>query len=152
MTPLESRLTEEVESLRHQLGAVTLENKLLREKVDLLIRRIFGRSSEQLDDDQLMLLLQGGDDGAKKDPASSASPGVLEAEIEKRGKDTAKIKPRKQREARVPEHLPAVDEVIEPDEALLILKLGAPSAKKSPNSSTISPRGSSAAASSVGSM
>lgn len=118
MTPLEARLTEEVESLRHQLGAVTLENKLLREKVDLLIRRIFGRSSEQLDDGQLMLLLQGGDDGAKKDPASSASPGVLEAEIEKRGKDTAKIKPRKQREARVPEHLPAVDEVIEPDEVV----------------------------------
>jgi transposase len=65
-----------------------------------------------------MLLLQGGDDGAKKDPASSASPGVLEAEIEKRGKDTAKIKPRKEREARVPAHLPAVDEVIEPDEVV----------------------------------
>jgi transposase len=109
MTPLEARLTEEVAALR-------AENKLLREKVDLLIRRIFGRSSEQLDDGQLMLLLQGGDDGAKKDPASSASPGVLEAEIEKRGKDTTKIKPRKEREARVPEHLPAVDEVIEPAE------------------------------------
>ncbi len=54
----------------------------------------------------------------KKDPASSASPGVLEAEIEKRGKDTAKIKPRRAREARVPEHLPAVDEVIEPDEVV----------------------------------
>lgn len=109
MTPLEARLTEEVAALR-------AENKLLREKVDLLIRRIFGRSSEQLDDGQLMLLLQGGDDGAKKAEASSASPGVLEAEIEKRGKDTAKIKPRKEREARVPEHLPAVDEVIEPAE------------------------------------
>ncbi len=40
----------------------------------------------------------------------------MEAEIEKRGKDTQKIKPRKEREARVPEHLPAVDEVIEPEE------------------------------------
>jgi transposase len=109
MTPQEARLTEEVAALR-------AENKLLREKVDLLIRRIFGRSSEQLDDGQLMLLLQGGDDGAKKAEASSASPGVLEAEIEKRGKDTAKIKPHKEREARVPEHLPAVDEVIEPAE------------------------------------
>ncbi len=109
MTPLEARLTQENESLR-------AENKLLREKVDLLIRRIFGKSSEQLDDGQLMLLLQGGDDGAKKAEASSASPGVLEAEIDRRGKDTAKIKPRKEREARVPEHLPAVDEVIEPAE------------------------------------
>lgn len=117
MTPLEARLTEENAALRHQLEALRLENKLLREKVDLLIRRVFGKSSEQLDDGQLMLLLQGGD-GAKKDPASSASPGVLEAEIEKRGKDTAKVKPRKAREARVPEHLPAVDEVIEPDEVV----------------------------------
>jgi transposase len=108
MTPLEARLTEENAALR-------AENKLLREKIDLLIRRIFGKSSEQLDDGQLMLLLQGGD-AIKKDPASSASPGVLEAEIEKRGKDTPKTKPRKEREARVPEHLPTVDEVIEPAE------------------------------------
>jgi transposase len=118
MTPLEARLTEENAALRAKNKAQQIEIKLLREKIDLLIRRIFGRSSEQLDDGQLMLLLQGGDDDAKKDPASSASPGVLEAEIEKRGKDTAKIKPRKEREARVPEHLPAVDEVIEPDEVV----------------------------------
>jgi transposase len=118
MTPLEARLTEENAALRAENKAQQIEIKLLREKVDLLIRRIFGKSSEHLDDGQLMLLLQGGDDGAKKDPASSASPGVLEAEIEKRGKDTAKIKPRKEREARVPEHLPAVDEVIEPDEVV----------------------------------
>ena len=109
MTPLEARLTEEVAALR-------AENKLLREKVDLLIRRIFGRSGEQLDDGQLMLLLQGGDDGAKKVEASSANPGVLEAEIDKRDKDNKPVKPRRQREARVPEHLPAVDEVIEPEE------------------------------------
>ena len=118
MTPLEARLTEENAALRAENKAQQIEIKLLREKVDLLIRRIFGRSSEQIDDGQLMLLLQGGDDGAKKDPASSASPGVLEAEIEKRGKDTAKIKPRREREARVPEHLPAVDEIIEPDEVV----------------------------------
>ena len=118
MTPLEARLTKENAALRAENKAQQIEIKLLREKIDLLIRRIFGKSSEQLNDGQLMLLLQGGDDDAKKDPASSASPGVLEAEIEKRGKDTAKIKPRKEREARVPAHLPAVDEVIEPDEVV----------------------------------
>lgn len=117
LTPLEQRLTQENESLRQQVQRIEQENKLLREKVDLLVRKIFGKSSEQLDEGQLMLLLQGGDDGAKKDPASSASPGVLEAEIDKRGKDEVKkAKPRKEREARVPEHLPAVDEVIEPAE------------------------------------
>lgn len=45
-TPLEARLTEENAALRTQLEALTLENKLLREKVDLLVRRIFGAKSE----------------------------------------------------------------------------------------------------------
>lgn len=62
MTPLEARLTEENAALRAENKAQQIEIKLLREKVDLLIRRIFGRSSEQIDDGQLLLLLQGGDD------------------------------------------------------------------------------------------
>jgi transposase len=112
MTPLEVQLTERVEAQAQEI-------KLLREKVDLLIKRLFGRSSEKLDEAQLMLLLQGDDDAAKKDQASSrANPGALEAEIEKRAKDDKSKAPssRQEREARVPEHLPAVDEVIEPDE------------------------------------
>ncbi|WP_407073023.1 IS66 family transposase [Prosthecobacter sp.] len=115
MTPLETRLTEENESLRARDKAQQMEIKLLKEKIDLLVRRIFGARSEQLDEAQLMLLLQG-DEGAKKAGASSANPCVLEAEIERRGKDNRPLKPRRWREARVPEHLPAVDEVIEPDE------------------------------------
>jgi hypothetical protein len=59
MTPLEARLTEENAALRAENKAQQIEIKLLREKVDLLIRRVFGKSSEQLDDGQLMLLLQG---------------------------------------------------------------------------------------------
>ena len=41
MTPLEAKLTSEVEALRE-------ENKLLREKIDLLVRRVFGNGSEDL--------------------------------------------------------------------------------------------------------
>lgn len=108
MTPLEVQLTEEVKALRE-------ENKLLREKVDLLIKRLFGRSSEKLDKDQLMLLLQG-DDGPKKEPASCANSGALEAEIKKRAQADKVPAPRPPREARVPEHLPAVDVLIEPEE------------------------------------
>ncbi|SKB09460.1 Transposase [Prosthecobacter debontii] len=107
MTPLEARLTAENEAQR-------LEIKLLREKIDLLVRRVFGRSSEAMDDAQLMLLLQG-DDGAKKDPASSANPGVLEAELEKQAESAKPQKRRKEREARIPEHLPVIEEVIEPE-------------------------------------
>ena len=114
-TPLEARLTEENAALRAQVKAQQIEVKLLKEKIDLLVRRIFGAKSEQLDEAQLMLLLQG-DEGAKKAGASSADACVLEAEIDRRGKDNKPVKPRRLREARVPEHLPAVDEVIEPEE------------------------------------
>ena len=114
-TPLEARLTEEVATLRAQNKAQQIENKLLREKIDLLVRRVFGARSEQLDEAQLMLLLQG-DEGAKKAGASSADACVLEAEIERRARDNKPVKPHRLREARVPEHLPAVDEVIEPEE------------------------------------
>jgi transposase len=62
MTPLEARLTAKNEAQRQEI-------RLLREKIDLLVRRIFGKSSESKDEGQLMLLLQG-DDGVKKDPAS----------------------------------------------------------------------------------
>ena len=115
MTPLEARLTKENEVLRARDKAQQIEIKLLREKIDLLVRRVFGAKSEQLDEAQLMLLLQG-DEGAKKAGASSADACVLEAEIERRARDNKPVKPRKEREARVPEHLPAVDEVIEPEE------------------------------------
>ena len=107
MTPLEQRLTEEVATLR-------AENKLLREKIDLLVRRIFGAKSEQLDEAQLLLLLQGEDPG-KKDPASGSDATGLEAEIEKVVEATKPRKLRRSREARVPEHLPTVEEVIEPE-------------------------------------
>lgn len=144
LTPLEARLTEKVAALEQ-------ENRLLREKIDLLVRRIFGRSSEAMDEGQLMLLLQG-DDGAKKDPASSANPGVLEAEIEKQAEAAKPKKPRKPREARVPEHLPAVEEIIEPQEVQAAPEDGAGWAKKSPNSSTMNRRSSCAAGSSGANM
>ena len=45
------------------------ENTLLRQKIDLLVRRVFGASSEKLDAAQLELLL-GLEDAAGKAPAS----------------------------------------------------------------------------------
>ena len=123
MTALEARLTEEVATLRlenqqfqEDNRQLRQENKLLREKIDLLVKRIFGAKSEQLDENQLMLLLQGGDEGAKKDTASGVDPTVLEAELEKRPAADIPAKERRPREPRVPEHLPAVDTIVDPDE------------------------------------
>ena len=123
MTPLEARLTEEVVALRARdeaqreiIKAQQIEIKLLKEKIDLLVKRIFGAKSEQLDEQQLMLLLQGGDGEPKKAPASEGGACALEAEIDKVGDTHRPKKAHSQREARVPEHLPTVDEVIEPEE------------------------------------
>ena len=49
MTPREVELTR-------QLEAVLRENALLRQKIDLLVRRVFGSTSERLSPDQLELL------------------------------------------------------------------------------------------------
>ena len=125
MTPLEARLTEKVAALQQEHKQLAeahrqlcQENKLLREKIDLLVRRIFGAKSEQLDESQLLLLLQGGDEGAQKVPASGADPAVLEAQIAKvpASDNNSAAAGRRRLEPRLPEHLPAVEEVIEPAE------------------------------------
>jgi transposase len=105
MTPLEDRLTKEVEVLRQ-------ENKLLREKIDLLVRRVFGASSEKMDADQLLLALEGAE--AKKPEAASSAADALEANNAKRT-----VKPRKKKGGITEEllaSLPAVEVVLVPEE------------------------------------
>src|SRR2546430_1830187 len=57
MTALEEQLTRQLQECREALAASQRENALLRQKVELLIKRIFGSSSEQLDRGQLELFL-----------------------------------------------------------------------------------------------
>ena len=107
MTPLEARLTKENEAL-HQ------ENKLLREKIDLLVRRVFGASSEKMDTDQLLLALEGAE--AKKPEASSDALAALEAEPEKTVKPTRKGKKKGGITDELLDSLPAVEVVLVPEE------------------------------------
>ncbi len=58
MTPREQELSRQLEQCQQELAAERRQNELLRQKVDLLVRRIFGSSSERLDPAQLELLLQ----------------------------------------------------------------------------------------------
>ena len=51
-------LTGRLETALAENSRLQAENKLLREKVDRLARRLFGKSSEKLDPAQLELLLQ----------------------------------------------------------------------------------------------
>lgn len=99
------------------MGKRLEKGTLLKEKVDLLVRRIFGRSSEQLNEQQLMLLLQGGEktEEPKKPGASQEAASVLEAEL--KSNETSVRRENKKRELRVPGHLPVSERlVIEPEE------------------------------------
>jgi transposase len=97
--------------LKEKIAQLEQENTLLKQKVDLLVKRIFGAGSEKLDPKQLELLLSGADSGKgcasseKEEAAASIAP--VDAPVRKA--------PRGERAPRVPEHLPCVDEIIEPE-------------------------------------
>jgi transposase len=86
------------------------ENKLLRDKLDQIIRRMWGAKSEKLDEAQMLLLLQGLDEAPKK-PESPAVP-VLEDEGAKKKRKNSPRKPV------FPEGLPVKVTNIDPEEVL----------------------------------
>ena len=99
-----SELREIVATLKTALELSQRENSLLRQKIDALVRRVFGSSSEQLDRAQLELLLQLSASAAPAEPTALTPP-----------KNEVKVQSRKSRAPRVPDHLPVIEEVIEPD-------------------------------------
>jgi len=98
MTPREEELIEQNELLRR-------ENALLRQKIDLLVKRVFGSSSEQLDPAQMQLLLQ----GQESIPPVADVPPVAAPKAKPAKPSEGQSKPR------LPENLPVVEEVIDPD-------------------------------------
>src|SRR5437899_3254139 len=101
MTALEEQLTRQLQECRDALAASQRENELLRQKVQLLIKRIFGSSSEQWDRGQLELLLN---------PDSTPELPLTPEPLMQR--PTPKSSSR-QRGPRLPENLPVVEEVID---------------------------------------
>lgn len=88
------------------------EIKLLKEKVDLLIRRIFGSKSEQLEVAQLELLLKEAESGKADASAEKAEA----SPIVESSKPAAKRAEKSQRRERWPQQLAVEREVIEPEE------------------------------------
>jgi transposase len=84
------------------------ENALLRQKMDLLIRRVFGKSSEKISPDQLDLFLLGEEQSPGKGEASSLEEEAFSSE----GKKSRGSKNKE----RWPKDLPVIEEVIEPKE------------------------------------
>ena len=95
-----------VSSLQSTLAAVQAENKLLRQKLDALARRLFGVSSEALNPAQLQLLLTLPELAAAPTPAPAPAPTEL---------SPRKVAARKARAPRLPEALPVLEEVIDPE-------------------------------------
>ena len=109
MSAREKELSQLLESCQQELGAarrekelLRRENELLRQKIDLLVRRVFGSSSEKLDRAQLELLQL---------PAQPVEPEPA-PELQKQLRLPL---PRRERAPRLPENLPVVEEVIDPE-------------------------------------
>jgi transposase len=103
MTPCEKELVNQLEECRQALARSRRENELLRQKIDLLVRRVFGSSSERLDKTQLELLAEA------RQPLSESS--AITNEV------PPTVSPKRsyqQRTLRLPENLPVVEEVIDP--------------------------------------
>ena len=90
--------------LLEKIALLEAENRLLREKVEMLVRRVFGSSSEKLDAGQLELL-------PGKDPAPTGD--AVDAQ-ETPAVPPPCSEPRVRKSRRLPEHLPLEEKVIIP--------------------------------------
>jgi transposase len=97
-------LQEQVASLRQALELSRRENTVLRQKLDALARRFFGKKSEQLNAAQLELLLQGLVENVvseeKEEPPARPAPRTVSSSSQR---------------LRTPDHLEVVRQVLEPE-------------------------------------
>jgi transposase len=103
-------LRQENAQQREEITLLRRENALLHQKVDLLVRRIFGSSSEVLSPDQLELLLGGNAPGI---PLGKGDASLEEEADPRHEKETAK---RRNPRERWPGDLPVIEEILDPEE------------------------------------
>lgn len=101
-TPTAAELLAKLDLALAALEASQRENALLRQKLDLVLRRMFGAASEKVSKDQLELLLALAEEPPV--PVAKAKPAAA-----------APLRARVERRQRLPENLPVVEEVIEPE-------------------------------------
>ena len=103
-------LHNEIARRDETIARLTAEIALHRQTIDSLCRRIFGASSEKIDPAQLELML--GADLARPAPAAEAPGAAPDADLADHKK---KVKPQP-RQPRIPEHLPVIEETLDPPE------------------------------------
>jgi hypothetical protein len=122
----------QIQQLQAEKEHLRQENKLLKEKVDLLIRRLFGVKSEKLDVAQLELLLKEADLGKADASAEKAEA----APIVELLKPVPRRKAKKDRRERWPQDLPLSVKLLNRWKSWLDLKPSVASERKSPRPST----------------
>jgi len=105
MNAREAELTQQLAECQQSLVAALRENQLLREKVNLLLRRVFGASSEKMDAAQLQLLLSG---AQLVEPAAEQKPEAPKPKTQVTAARKAKL-------PRLPDNLPVVEELVDPE-------------------------------------
>ena len=103
MTPREAQLEQQLAESQERLAALERENQLLRQKVDWLVRRIFGSSSEKLDSAQLELLQLSGVSQPVEAPVAAPRQ-------ERRDRPS-----RPPKAPRLPDNLPVIEQVLDPE-------------------------------------
>lgn len=99
-------LRQQAASLRGTVEQLRRENTLLRQKLDSLARRFFGKKSEQLDAAQLELLLSGLADGSLQTEEDEEEPPSVAPTPRRAAQPSQRI--------RTPDNLEVVQEIIEP--------------------------------------
>jgi len=103
----EAQLLEIIARQKDEIAALENETRFLKEKIDALVRRVFGSSSEALNTAQLELEgLLGKADAPAPEENGTAGAGHRCSE--------AKEDPRRAHRQRLPEHLPVEEEVVVP--------------------------------------
>ena len=100
-------LLEERAVSRSQIDQLKTENRLLQEKIQCLMKRLFGSSSEKLSPDQLELELE-----ELRELQEALELAEDEQKESKRGK-------RKELDARISKDLPTETIIIDPDEVIV---------------------------------
>lgn len=99
-------MTEREKMLEQKVTELAAENKLLHQKVNALLARLFGRKSEKIDLDQLQLMMGIADieNAADKDDEPPPAP------------PAPNRKKRRENKPRIPENLPTEDIHLDPEE------------------------------------
>lgn len=108
-----NQLLEEQAVSRSQIDQLKTENRLLQEKVQCLMKRLFGSSSEKLSPDQLELELE-----ELRELQEALELAETKAELAEEEQKQSKRGKRKGLDARIPKDLPTETIIIDPDEVI----------------------------------